>query len=151
MPRCFRADTLYYFPTKEHLVFDQHQEFEARILAVVLTKPTGVLISEVLQQEAERFLQELTRNIGRAKAISHSVTVGPDFRRVWIEMNARHADSLTEALLRSGKTDDRPTAKFIARSVVALFAVILEGVGEAVLRGKKREWIRKELSLRYTQ
>jgi hypothetical protein len=89
MPRCFRADTLYYFPTKEHLVFDQHQEFEARILAVVLTKPTGVLISEVLQQEAERFLQELTRNIGRAKAISHSVTVGPDLRRVWIEMNAR--------------------------------------------------------------
>jgi AcrR family transcriptional regulator len=138
--------TLYnYFPTKEHLVFDQQQEFEARILAAVLKKPPDIPISAALQPEAEQFLEELARNVGKTNAIPGSVAVGPDLRRVWIEMNARNADSLAEALLRAGKTHDRLEAKFIARTVVALFAVILEGVGEAALAGRSRAWIRKQL------
>jgi hypothetical protein len=126
------------------LVFDQQQEFEARILAAVLNKPTDIPISGALQQEAERFLEELTRKVAKTNAIPSSVAVGQDLRRVWIEMNARHADSLTEALLRTGKAHDRPEAKFIARTVVAPFAVILEGVGEATLAGRSRVWIRKQ-------
>jgi len=138
--------TLYnYFPTKEHLIFDQQQEFEARILAAVLNKPTDIPISGALQQAAERFLEELGRKVAKTNAIPGSVAVGQDLRRVWIEMNSRHADSLTEALLRAGKTHDRPEAKFIARTVVALFAVILEGVGEAALAGRSRVWICKQL------
>src|SRR5215831_15955949 len=47
-----------YFPTKEHLVFDQQQEFEDRILAAVLKKPPDIPISGARQPEAERFLEE---------------------------------------------------------------------------------------------
>jgi AcrR family transcriptional regulator len=139
--------TLYnYFPGKEHLIFDQQQEFEERIVNTVTGKPDGVPLSEALRHHATQFLHDLSRNVGKTTGISSDVATGAELRRVWIEMNARHADSLTQALLESGWTDDRPTAKFVARSVVALFAVIFEGVGEAIISGKSRSAIRRELS-----
>jgi AcrR family transcriptional regulator len=138
--------TLYnYFPTKEHLVFDQTQELEARILAVVLEKPKKMPLAEALRRGAEKFLDELSGAEGEATGIPNAVATGPDLRRVWIEMNANHADSLTDGLLQTGM-EDRASAKFLARSIVALFAVILEGVGEAVIAGKSPAAIRKRLS-----
>src|SRR5215469_8752641 len=57
--------TLYnYFPTKEHLVFDQAQEFEARILAVVLGKPKKMPLAEALRRGAAKFLDELSGTAG---------------------------------------------------------------------------------------
>lgn len=139
--------TLYnYFPSKEHLIFDQQQEFEALIVNTVTGKPEGVPLSEALRHRATQFLHDLSQNAGKATGISSEVATGPELRRVWIEMNARHADALTQTLLESGSTDDRPMAKFVARSVVALFAVIFEGVGEAIISGKSRSAIRRELS-----
>jgi hypothetical protein len=38
------------------------------------------------------------------------------------------------------------SAKFLARSIVAFFAVILEGVEEAAIAGRSRAAIRKRLS-----
>jgi AcrR family transcriptional regulator len=138
--------TLYnYFPTKEHLVFDQAQEFEARILAVVLEKPKKMALAEALRREATKFLDELSDMAGEATGIPNAVATGPELRRVWIEMNAHHADSLTDAFERSGM-EDRASAKFLARSIVTLFAVILEGVGEAAIAGKSPAAIRKRLS-----
>lgn len=138
--------TLYnYFPTKEHLIFDQAQEFEARLLAVVLEKPKKKPLVDALRRESSRFLEELTDAVGKAHGIPDAVATGPELRTVWIEMNARHADALTDALLQSG-IDDRAAAKFLARCIVALFAVILEGVGEGVVAGKNKASIRKRLT-----
>jgi AcrR family transcriptional regulator len=139
--------TLYnYFPSKEHLIFDQQQEFEARIVNAVIGKLEGVPLSEALRHGATQFLHDLSQTVGKATGISSDVATGPELRRVWIEMNARHADRLTQTLLEAGWTDDRPTAKFVARSAVALFAVIFEGVGEAIISGKSRSAIRREFS-----
>ena len=138
--------TLYnYFPTKEHLIFDQQQEFESRILDVAIRKTRSATLPEALAQDAEAFLEEVMRNVARVKAFPVSLMFGPELRRVWIEMNARHADTLTEALLRSGKAGDRASAKFLARAVVALFAVVLEGVGEAAVQERDPAAIRREL------
>jgi AcrR family transcriptional regulator len=138
--------TLYnYFPTKEHLVFDQAQEFETRILAVVLEKPKKMPLAEALRREATKFLDELSATAGEATGIPNAVATGPELRRVWVEMNAHHADSLTDVFLKAGM-EDRASAKFLARSIVALFAVILEGVGEAAIAGKSPSAIRKRLS-----
>jgi hypothetical protein len=52
-------------------------------------------------------------------------------------MNARWADALTDVLMHHKKASlPRAGAKFVARSVVDLFAVILEGVGEGAIHGK---------------
>jgi hypothetical protein len=53
---------------------------------------------------------------------------------------------LTDALLETGWTRDWPTAKFVARSTLALFAAGFECVGEAVFSRKSRGEVGRELS-----
>ena len=138
--------TLYnYYPTKEHLIFDQQEEFGSRILSTVLGKSPHMSLSDALRQGASQFLHELSQAVGKPNGIPDSVVAGAELRRVWIEMNARLSDSLTDALLQARWTVDRATAKFVARSIVALFAAVFEGVGEAAMAGKNKASIRKEL------
>jgi AcrR family transcriptional regulator len=139
--------TLYnYFPTKEHLVFDRDRELEARILRVVLDRDPGVSLARALRAGALEFLEDISRSIGKDTGVPASVATGPELRRVWVEMNARWADALADALIQQKKASlPRAGAKFVARSVVALFAVILEGVGEGAIKGKGRRVVRKKL------
>ncbi|MGC2659463.1 MAG: TetR/AcrR family transcriptional regulator, partial [Bryobacteraceae bacterium] len=124
--------TLYnYFPTKEHLIFDLDQEFEARLISIVIDRDPGTSLTEALRAGALEFLTEASRSIGKETGIPASVAHRPELRRVWVEMNARHADSLAGALLRdSGGEMHRARAKVLARSIVAIFAVILEELYE---------------------
>jgi AcrR family transcriptional regulator len=139
--------TLYnYFPTKEHLLFDQQEEFAARIVSTVLGKSPQTSLSAALSQGASQLLHDLSQTIGKPNGIPDSVVGSADLRRVWIEVNARASDTLTDALLQTSHKLDRATAKFLARSIVALFAVVLEGVGEAAMAGKSKTSIRKELN-----
>jgi len=139
--------TLYnYFPTKEHLVFDMDRELEARILRVVLDRDPTVSLAESLRAGALEFLEDISRSMGKETGVPASVATGPELRRVWVEMNARWADALTDALMQQKKASlPRAGAKFVARSVVALFAVILEGVGEGAIKGRGRRAVRKKL------
>jgi AcrR family transcriptional regulator len=140
--------TLYnYFPTKEHLVFDMDRELEARILRVVLDRDPGVSLARALRAGALEFLEDIGRSIGKDTGVPASVATGPELRRVWVEMNARCADALADALIQQKKASlPRAGAKFVARSVVALFAVVLEGVGEGAIKGKGRRAVRKKLA-----
>jgi AcrR family transcriptional regulator len=139
--------TLYnYFPTKEHLIFDMDQEFEARIIGVVLDRKPGASLAEALRVGVLEFLEELSRSIGKQTGLPTSVVTGPGLRRVWVEMNARHADSLAEALIRdSGEAMSRASAKILARTVVAVFAVIMEELGVGAMTGKSRRVLLREL------
>jgi AcrR family transcriptional regulator len=132
--------TLYnYFPTKEHLIFDIDQEFEARFIGIVIDRDPGTSLTEALRAGALEFLSEASRSIGKETGKPASVVHGPELRRVWVEMNARHADSLAGALLRhSGGKMHRARAKVLARSIVAMFAVILEELYEGGRAGKSR-------------
>ena len=139
--------TLYnYFPTKEHLIFDMDQEFEAKILGIVINRAPETSLPTALRAGAIDFLNEISRSVGKQTGVPPSVATGPELRRVWIEMNARHADALTDALLRErGTSISRASAKFLARSIVAIFAVVMEGLGEGVIAGKTRAAIVKGL------
>jgi AcrR family transcriptional regulator len=139
--------TLYnYFPTKEHLIFDMDQEFEAKILAIVINRTPKTSLTKALRFGAIDFLNEISHSVGKQTGVPSSVATGPELRRVWIEMNARHADALAEALLHEkGTSISRSNAKFVARSIVAIFAVIMEGLGEGIIAGKTRASIVKAL------
>lgn len=138
--------TLYnYYPTKEHLIFDQHEEFGSRILSTVLDKSPQMPLLDALTLGASKFLYELSLAMGRPNGIPDSVVTGAALRRVWIEMNARLSDRLMDALLQTRWTVDRATAKFVARSIVALFAAVFEGVGEGAMAGRSKTSVRKEL------
>lgn len=139
--------TLYnYFPTKEHLIFDMDQEFEARILSVVRNRNPGTSLPMALRTGTVAFLNEISGSIGKQTGVPASVATGPELRRVWIEMNAHHADALAEEFIRErGASISRANAKFLSRSIVAIFAVIMEGLGEGAIAGKSRATIIKSL------
>jgi AcrR family transcriptional regulator len=135
--------TLYnYFPTKEHLIFDRDREFEEFILGAVRRRPPGQKLADSLRANALLFLNHISPAIGKPSWVPVSVATGPELRRVWLEINARCADSLTDALTTEMGNIARPAAKFLARSIVAFFAVLVEGVGEG---SKSRDVILEEM------
>jgi AcrR family transcriptional regulator len=140
--------TLYnYFPTKEHLIFDLDQEFEQRLVNVVRQRGAGTTIARAVRKEATRFLGELLESMERPMDIPASVALGAEVRHVWIELNARAADRLADALRDDPYERHAPAAAAIAaRSIVAVFAVTLEQVGVAVLAGKSARTVRRDLT-----
>jgi AcrR family transcriptional regulator len=139
--------TIYnYFPTKEHLIFDSDQEFEATLVGLVLNRDRGISLTQSLRTRALEFLNEASRSIGRQTGVPASVAMSPALRRVWVEMNARHADSLANALvLDSDGKMSRLTAKILARSMLAVFAAILEELGMGAMAGNSRQCLPRKL------
>ncbi|HEY3738326.1 MAG TPA: helix-turn-helix domain-containing protein [Bryobacteraceae bacterium] len=134
--------TLYnYFPSKEHLIFDRDQEFEQQIIDIVIGRKTS--IADAVRTGVLDFLEQASRSLGKTSGIPESVATGPALRRVWIEMNARHADHLAEHLVAGGM--HKASAKLLSRSIVAMFAVTLEEIGEAAIAGKSRSVLLREL------
>ncbi|HJZ70164.1 MAG TPA: helix-turn-helix domain-containing protein [Vicinamibacterales bacterium] len=140
--------TLYnYFPTKEHLVFDLDQAFEQRLVNVVRHRGLGTTIAGAVGRDAIRFLRDLLESMDKPTGIPASVALGAALRRVWIELNARAADRLADALREDARERHSPAAAAIAaRSIVAVFAVTLEQVGVAALAGTSARTVRRELT-----
>jgi AcrR family transcriptional regulator len=140
--------TLYnYFPTKEHLVFDLDREFEERLVALVRDRGPGITIARAVERDARRFLDAFVASIGKPTGIPPTVALGAALRRVWIEMTARAADRVAEALRDDAREPHSPAAAAIAsRSIVAVFAVIFEQVGVASLRESSARAVRQELA-----
>jgi AcrR family transcriptional regulator len=140
--------TLYnYFPTKEHLVFDRDQEFEQQLVNVVRQRRLGTTIASAVRREATRFLGELLESMDKPTGIPASAAVGAPLRRVWLELNARAADRVADALREDAHERHSPAAAAIAaRSIVAVFAVTLEQVGMGALEGKSTRSVRAELA-----
>jgi len=139
--------TLYnYFPTKEHLIFDRDREFEQFIIAAITQRPPGQTLAESLRANALLFVDQISPAIGKPSWVPASVANGPELRHVWLELNARCANAVTDALIKMEKGRlARPVAKVMARSIVGLFAVIVEGVGEDNLAGRSRRAIIKKM------
>src|SRR5262249_43382660 len=136
--------TLYnYFPTKEHLVFDLDQAFEQRLVDLVRHRRADTTIATAVGRDASRFLGELIGSLGKPTGIPAAVSLGAALRRVWVELNARAADRLADALREDAYEPHSPAAAAIAaRSIVAVFAVTLEQVGVAALVGKSARTVR---------
>jgi len=140
--------TLYnYFPTKEHLIFDLDQEFERRLVDVVRQRGPQRTIAQAVDREALRFLGELLESMDTPTGIPASAALGVAVRRVWIDINARAADRLADALREDDREPHSPaSASIAARSIVALFAVTMEQVGLAAQSGKSARSVRRELT-----
>jgi AcrR family transcriptional regulator len=139
--------TLYnYFPTKENLILDRDQQLEERILDCVLKRAPGQSLSEAVRGAALNLLDVVSRSIGKPTGLPVSVLTSPALRRVWIEMNARFVDSVADALIRDsdGKLPGI-SARLLSRSIVAIFAVVLEELGIGVLAGKSRTTLMREI------
>ena len=140
--------TLYnYFPTKEHLIFDMDQELEERIVGCIKGLRPGSEFDEAVRKEALRFLNDLCQsNAGNATGIPESVLQGKALQQVWLQLNQRMSYRVAETIQGAGRAKvPRPAAIMLGRSVVAVFAVILEEYGAGRLQGRSARQLQREL------
>lgn len=146
--------TLYnYFPTKEHLIFDMDQELEGRIVGCIKDLAPGKDLVEAVRKEALGFLDDLSRSsAGKATGIPESVLQGEALERVWLQMNSRMAYRVAETIQAGSKPKvPRAAALILGRSIVAVFAVVLEEYGTGRLQGKTAERLRREIRISVNQ
>lgn len=146
--------TLYnYFPTKEHLIFDLDRELEERIVGCIEGLTPGKELVEAVRDGALRFLDDLCRsNAGKAAGIPESVLQEEAPQQVWLQLNSRMACRVAEVIQCAGKAKvPRAAAVILGRSIVAVFAVILEEYGVGRLHGKSPRQLRREIRLAVNQ
>ena len=140
--------TLYnYFPTKEHLILDMDQELEERIVGCIQGLAPGKALLEAVRKGALRFLDDLCRSTaGKVTGIPESVMQGETLQQVWLQMNSRIAYRAANTIQAAGKAEiPRAAAVVLGRSIVAVFAVILEEYGVGRLHGKSARRLRQEI------
>ena len=140
--------TLYnYFPTKEHLVLDMDQELEERIVGCVKGLKPGSELVEAVRTGALNFLDDLCQSsAGKATGIPESTWHGEALQRVWLQLNLRMANRVAETIQSAGKAKvPRTTALILGRSIVAVFAVILEEYGVGRMHRKDPRHLRREI------
>jgi len=140
--------TLYnYFPTKEHLVLDMDQELEERIVGCVKGLKPGSELVEAVRTGALNFLDDLCQSsAGKPTGIPESAWHGEALQRVWLQLNLRMANRVAEAIQSAGKAKvPRTAALILGRSIVAVFAVILEEYGVGRMQRKDPRHLRREI------
>jgi AcrR family transcriptional regulator len=128
-----------YFPTKETLVFDEDEAFEARFAAMVRDRPKGSSLIDAIRTEARTFLDTLSRRrdgAHRRGSMPYLVATSPTLRRHWLAVAERHGHALARALVTdSGGKLSLPEAKILGSALVAVFAVIVDELGQTMKDG----------------
>jgi AcrR family transcriptional regulator len=138
-----------YFPTKESLVLDENEAFEARFVAMIRDRPKGTSLIEAVRAEAQLFLKQLERRPSgphRPGGMPYLVAASPAIRRHWLAVAERHAHAVAHALVEeSGGTLALPTAKILGLALTAVFSVILDEIGQAMVKGDDLKGVIKSL------
>ncbi|HEY4212627.1 MAG TPA: helix-turn-helix domain-containing protein [Steroidobacteraceae bacterium] len=126
-----------YFKTKESLVFDEDEAFEARFVAMVRDRPQMSSLLEAVRTQAREFLDSLSRRPAephRRGSMPYLIATSAPLRRHWLAVNERHAHAVARALVAdSGGVLSLPEAKILAAALVSVFAVILDELGQAMV------------------
>ncbi len=125
-----------YFKTKESLVFDEDEAFEARFVAMVRDRPQTSSLLDAVRAHAQEFLDSLSRRPAgpnRRGSMPYLVATSAPLRRHWLAVTERHAHAVARALVAdSGGALSLPEAKILAASLVSVFAVILDELGQTM-------------------
>jgi AcrR family transcriptional regulator len=129
-----------YFKSKEALVFDEAEEFEARFTAMVRQRAKGTSLTAAVRRQAHEFLAALRARPDsphRRGGMPYLIAANPAVRRHWLALLERFAQAVADALVSENRKLPKTTAKVLGIAVMAVFAVIVEEVGEAARQGLK--------------
>jgi len=129
--------TIYnYFKTKESLVFDEDEAFEARFVAMVRDRPKTQSLIDSVRAEARAFLTALSRRPTGAHqhgSMPYLVATSAPLRRHWLAVSERHGRAIARALVAdTGGALSLPEANVLGASLVAVFAVIIDEIGQTM-------------------
>jgi len=125
-----------YFKTKESLVFDEDEAFEARFVAMVRDRPETQSLLEAVRAQVHAFLDALShRPTGaqRRGSMPYLVATSAPLRRHWLAVAERHGRAVADALVADSKGAlSLAEAKVLATSLVGVFAVIIDEIGQTM-------------------
>ena len=125
-----------YFKTKESLVFDEDEAFEARFVAMVRDRPETQSLLEAVRAQVHAFLDALSRRptgVQHRGSMPYLVATSAPLRRHWLAVAERHGRAVAEALVADSKGALSLTeAKVLATSLVGVFAVIIDEIGQTM-------------------
>jgi AcrR family transcriptional regulator len=125
-----------YFKTKESLVFDEDEAFEARFVAMVQNRPKAQSLLDAVRAEARAFLTALSRRPSgahRRGSMPYLVATSAPLRRHWLAVAERHGRAVARALVAdSNGALSLPEANVLGASLVAVFAVIIDEIGQTM-------------------
>jgi AcrR family transcriptional regulator len=125
-----------YFKTKESLVFDEDEAFEARFVAMVRDRPKTQSLIDAVRAEARAFLNALSRRptgAHRRGSMPYLVATSAPLRRHWLAVAERHGRAVARALVTdSNGTLSLTEANVLGVSLVAVFAVIIDEIGQTM-------------------
>jgi AcrR family transcriptional regulator len=128
-----------FFPSKEQLVLDEDAAFEARLVRMVRERPAGTSLADAVRAEAHAFLDEVRRRPKgpqKAGGMPYLISVSPALRRAWLEAVERYAYVIARLLVEdNGGALSLPAAKILGFSIVAVFLVMIDEVGQQTKRG----------------
>ena len=125
-----------YFKTKESLVFDEDEAFEARFVAMVRDRPETQSLLEAVRAQVHAFLDALSHRptgVQHRGSMPYLVATSAPLRRHWLAVAERHGRAVAEALVADSKGALSLTeAKVLATSLVGVFAVIIDEIGQTM-------------------
>ena len=125
-----------YFKTKESLVFDEDEAFEARFVTMVRDRPKTQSLLDAVRVEARAFLNALSRRPSgahRRGSMPYLVATSEPLRRHWLAVAERHGRAVAHALVaESSGVLSLPEAKVLGAALVAVFAMIIDEIGQTM-------------------
>jgi AcrR family transcriptional regulator len=126
-----------YFETKEALVLDETDVFEERLRAMVRDCPQTTPLLDAVRAEAVAFIAQI---VGRPDSSNYRgsmpylVATYPPIRRHWLAVLERFTAIIAAGLVaRSRDRLPLPTAKVLGGSIISVFAVVIDEVGQAMV------------------
>jgi AcrR family transcriptional regulator len=128
-----------YFNTKEALIFDEEAAYRERFVAIVSDREPFQPLSEVVRAEVSGFLDILeVRKVSKHRkgGMPFLVVTSPAVRRHWLALLDEYANAMANALSTKHSGVSFLAAKLLARSIVAIYGLVIDEVGDAI---RKRE------------
>ena len=125
-----------YYKTKESLVFDEDEAFEARFIAMVRDRPRTKSVIEAVRAEARTFLDALSRRPAgahRRGSMPYLVATSAPLRRHWLAVAERYGNAIARELVAASNGAISPTeGKVLGAALIAVFAVIIDEIGQTM-------------------
>jgi AcrR family transcriptional regulator len=128
-----------FFSSKEQLVLDEDAAFQARLVAMIRERQAGTSLADAIRAEVHAFLDELGRrpkSPRNAGGMPYLINTSPMLRRAWLEAVERYAYTTARVLVEDrGAGLSLPAAKILGFSIVAVFAVVIDEIGQGMKQG----------------
>ncbi|MGH9067741.1 MAG: TetR/AcrR family transcriptional regulator [Acidimicrobiales bacterium] len=133
------VQTVYnYFPTKEHLVLDQEEEFRDRFVTQIRNRAPGTSPAAAIREEAltlAESVQAIPPDQIRGE-LGYLAAISPTIHRLSLEMTDRLADAIAAAIASTTPGTDPGLAKVEGIALAWVSQTIIDEVGQRLRDGQ---------------